>query len=74
LGLLIHLSTLRTFGVPYLSPIAPFSYHNNKDTFIRVPLYLMKRRPDHLAGENKIRSGFSKKYVKEKLSDNNYQK
>ncbi|MFC3746085.1 spore germination protein [Paenibacillus sp. GCM10012306] len=40
LGLLvicIHLLRLRSFGVPYLSPVAPLSLNNLKDTLFRVP-------------------------------------
>ncbi|YCA44959.1 spore germination protein [Bacillus sp. JZ8] len=37
LTLLFHLNHLRSFGVPYLSPISPFNVHDQKDTFFRVP-------------------------------------
>lgn len=33
-----HLSSLNSFGVPYLSPIAPVNTADFKDTFIRFPL------------------------------------
>ena len=42
---LIHLSALRSFGVPYLSPLTPLSPGDLKDTFIRAPLWAMDRRP-----------------------------
>ncbi|WP_082234794.1 spore germination protein [Halobacillus massiliensis] len=41
----IHLAKLESFGVPYLSPIAPLSFRDLKDTFVRVPVFLMKKRP-----------------------------
>lgn len=40
-----HLCSLRTFGVPYLSPLAPLSLSDLKDTFIRVPNWMMQYRP-----------------------------
>jgi spore germination protein KA len=45
LGVLIHLTSLRSFGAPYLSPIAPFNKQGFKDTFIRMPLWKMNTRP-----------------------------
>lgn len=52
---LIHLIALRSFGVPYLSPIVPFSRTGMKDTFVRVPLWAMLIRPGAFAGYNKKR-------------------
>lgn len=43
--LLIHLSALRSFGVPYLTPISPLVPGNLKDVLIRVPWWAMNRRP-----------------------------
>lgn len=45
LATLLHLSSLRSFGTPYLWPIAPLDFSGLKDTFIRVPIWNMKRRP-----------------------------
>jgi spore germination protein KA len=36
---------LRSFGVPYLSPFAPLSLGDLKDTFVRAPIWAMKMRP-----------------------------
>lgn len=43
--IIIHMCSLRSFGVPYLSPVAPFSLSGLKDFVIRVPWWLMKGRP-----------------------------
>lgn len=43
--ILFYLCGLRSFGVPYLSPIAPLSLGDMKDTFIRVPWWAMLTRP-----------------------------
>ncbi len=45
LALIIHLCSLRSFGVPYLGGIAPFfPPYAQKDIFIRVPWWAMFRR------------------------------
>ena len=48
--LVVHLCTLRSFGVPYLSPIAPMKGRELKDALIRAPWWKMDIRP-HLTGE-----------------------
>ena len=45
-AILIHLLSLRSFGVPYLSPIAPLRIRALlQDTFVRAPWWALKRRP-----------------------------
>lgn len=41
----LHTSSLRSFGVPYLSPLAPLSLGDLKDSFVRLPHWMMKKRP-----------------------------
>ncbi|UOF88859.1 spore germination protein [Fodinisporobacter ferrooxydans] len=43
--ILIHLCGLRSLGVPYLTPVAPLTLNNLKDTFIRAPHWAMGLRP-----------------------------
>lgn len=45
LVILIHLVNLRSFGVPYFTPVAPFSLSDLKDVFVRVPWWMMRSRP-----------------------------
>ncbi|MBD0383174.1 spore germination protein [Paenibacillus sedimenti] len=45
LGILIHLSSLRSFGIPYFSPIAPVNFGGLRDVLIRAPHWNMKLRP-----------------------------
>lgn len=46
---LIHLLSLRSFGVPYTSPVSPLRIRTLlQDTFVRVPWWAMKRRPQLL--------------------------
>ncbi|MGB9791734.1 MAG: spore germination protein [Thermacetogeniaceae bacterium] len=41
---LIHLASLSSFGVPYLSPVTPISLTGLKDVFVRAPLWTMFNR------------------------------
>ena len=41
----LHLLSLKSFGTPYLTPLTPLSFSDWKDTFLRVPWWLMKKRP-----------------------------
>lgn len=53
--LLAHLVSLRSFGVHYFMPYAPFFKSNMKDLLLRVPWWAMKTRPNRTAGPNKFR-------------------
>ncbi|MEC3196949.1 spore germination protein [Bacillus cereus] len=46
----IHLCSLRSFGVPYLSPIAPVKVRDLKDVLFRAPWWMFSTR-SHLTGE-----------------------
>lgn len=47
-----HLCKLRSFGVPYFSPIGPFKWKELKDVFIRAPWWAMDKRPTQTISEN----------------------
>ncbi|MBM6619610.1 spore germination protein [Bacillus suaedaesalsae] len=53
--LLTHLCNLRSYGVPYFSPLGPLSWKELKDVFIRVPWWKMDKRPDEFVKENVVR-------------------
>ena len=55
LALLIHMSSLRSAGVPYLSPFAPLSAKDLKDTFIMAPVKFMLTRPLFIQRSNAVR-------------------
>lgn len=55
--IIVHLCTLKSFGVPYLSPMTPMNLNANKDTFIRAPLQWMFRRPEPFQPQDSIRVG-----------------
>lgn len=50
-----HLVKLKSFGVPYASPAAPYRLSDWKDFMVRLPIFLMKRRPKTLQSKNEIR-------------------
>ncbi|WP_284036660.1 spore germination protein [Neobacillus sp. 114] len=52
--ILAHLVQLRSFGVPYLAPLAPFHFNNMKDIIIRVPWWKMNERP-HETGKSNLK-------------------
>lgn len=58
LMILIHLCALRSFGVPYLSPIAPLTVRDLKDVLVRVPWWAMLRRPRVTGYHNPIRQDY----------------
>ncbi len=50
--LLFHLTSLTSFGVPYLSPFSPFHLPDNKDALFRLPHRWLLTRPSSLAARN----------------------
>lgn len=49
LVLVVHLSSLRSFGVPYFSPLGPFKLSDMKDHIIRFFWWGMEERPSGLS-------------------------
>ncbi|MFD0697900.1 spore germination protein [Paenibacillus sp. GCM10027628] len=49
MAILIHMASIKSFGIPYLSPLAPFLKPNIKDIFIRLPWWKLNTRPIILA-------------------------
>ncbi|WP_202076926.1 spore germination protein [Caldalkalibacillus salinus] len=42
---IVHLCSMKSFGVPYMAPFSPMRILDNRDTLLRAPLYRMKFRP-----------------------------
>jgi spore germination protein KA len=53
--IIVHLVALRSFGVPYFTPVGPTQFSSLKDVFVRVPRWAMQRRQDGTTGENSLR-------------------
>ncbi|HZG86080.1 MAG TPA: spore germination protein [Paenibacillus sp.] len=52
-----HALSLKSFGVPYLTPAVPGNWQGMKDLLIRGPLWWMSERPDMLRAGMKSRVG-----------------
>jgi spore germination protein KA len=55
IAIALHLCTLRSFGVPYLTPLAPMKMDELKDTLVRAPHWMMDTRPHFTGDHNKYR-------------------
>ena len=76
-----YLTSITSFGVPYLAPFAPYVKSDQKDAFIKKPIQSMDKRPTLFAENNKIRQQtISEKDLKigekteEKLSQKTHKK
>ncbi|WP_245602231.1 spore germination protein [Peribacillus kribbensis] len=55
--ILAHLCSIRSFGIPYFEPIAPFRLNEQKDVFVRLPIPYHFSRPSPANPEQKKRAG-----------------
>ncbi|MBC7106678.1 MAG: spore germination protein, partial [Firmicutes bacterium] len=55
LAILIHAAGLRSFGMPYLAPLAPLKPADWKDVVVRAPVWALRARPSQLAPANRYR-------------------
>jgi hypothetical protein len=53
--IIIHLLSLRSFGAPYFAPLGPMKPKELIDTFIRVPLWAMRKRPKTITWKDSTR-------------------
>jgi len=53
--IIVHLCSLRSFGVPYLAPMAPMQGRDMKDVLIRAPWWMLNTRPNLTGEYNKYR-------------------
>lgn len=59
IGLVVHLCSLKSLGIPYLSPLAPMRPDDVKDTLYRMPLWSMTHRPRLLRTGDSTRQAHS---------------
>ncbi|UOY94209.1 spore germination protein [Ectobacillus sp. JY-23] len=52
-----YICTISSFGVPYLTPVTPFILDEQKDTFLRLPIPFLRKRPSTGRRGNKMRMG-----------------
>jgi spore germination protein KA len=67
--LLVHLVSLESFGVPYLTPLSPFNKSKLKDLFIRVPWWKMRTRPVMIDDKNQKRQSDKQKSFAQRAKD-----
>lgn len=58
LAIFIHLAALRSFGVPYLTPITPLTPNDLKDVAVRAPIWMMLTRPRLIGWQDPVRQSF----------------
>lgn len=61
LAILVHLCALRSFGIPYISPLAPTSLRDLKDMFFRAPWWSMFVRPRTYGYKDPARQKYGQK-------------
>ncbi|MDP4126385.1 MAG: spore germination protein [Bacillota bacterium] len=64
--LLIHLMKLRSFGVPYLAPLAPANLDDLQDVLVKTPTWALNTRPRILGTWNSIRGRSTRPSPKKK--------
>jgi len=52
---LLHTASLRSFGIPYMSPLMPLSPPEWRDFLVRAPLWTLNRRPESLRPMEEIK-------------------
>ena len=55
---LVHLCSLESFGIPYMYPYCSASengWDDLKDSIVRMPLFMLKRRPIFASVKNRVR-------------------
>ncbi|CEH28532.1 spore germination protein [Aneurinibacillus migulanus] len=55
IALVLHLCSLRSFGIPYMTPFAPFIPADQKDTIFRLPQWALVSRPRLINQKNVVR-------------------
>ena len=60
LALVIHLSSIRSFGIPYMLTIGSIKNQDLKDTAIRVPWWYMHLRPPLIGARNLVKKPYEK--------------
>ncbi|MGZ7444385.1 spore germination protein [Paenibacillus sp. TH7-28] len=55
IAILIHLTNLRSFGVPYLSPVAPVHWAGLLDVFFRAPWQVLNKRQRRIGQELELK-------------------
>lgn len=52
IALVLHMCSLRSFGIPYMAPYGPFIKDDQKDAVFRFPRWAMSKRPQLISQTN----------------------
>lgn len=55
IAIILHLCSLRSFGIPYMSPFAPLIPEGQKDSILRLPHWMLINRPRLINQDNEKR-------------------
>lgn len=55
--IVLHLASLRSFGIPYMSPLGPYRAADIKDSIFRFPWPYLRTRPKENLTKNFYRQG-----------------
>ena len=58
--IILHLMSIRSFGVPYMMSVTTVSNHNGQDAWIRAPWWVMTLRPKIIGDKNLTRQSTGK--------------
>ena len=61
--LLVHMASLRSLGVPYLSPLAPLNIRDIYNNLMHAPATLQKYRPSFLEVQNPVHTSKSSEHI-----------
>lgn len=57
----VHMVQIKSFGVPYMSPLAPVRLRDQQDTLVRVPYKYLRKRPMMLKTQDETHSNRKRK-------------
>ncbi len=58
--LIIHLTRIKSFDIPYLAPAVDLTWGDLKDLYVRMPIKNFKERPEFLKPRDKVRQNNGK--------------
>jgi spore germination protein KA len=57
--IVLHLCSIRSFGIPYMTPYGPYISSEFKDSIVRVPHWMMDKRPVSMVSQDVVRGNNS---------------
>ncbi|WP_037464847.1 spore germination protein [Shimazuella kribbensis] len=57
--IVLHLCSIRSFGIPYMTPYGPYISSEFKDSIVRMPHWMMDKRPVSLVSQDVVRGNNS---------------